>query len=185
MDQPQPNQRRNEARRHLQPFNPDGRSSAIVRAASERESNERDPSSKATKGRPMKKLTLRFGKYAAILIAIDFIVAISILIGSAFFLTGCGDTHVTLTYRDAIEEIEKFDEDGGPYIDEDGMVVVSPYYSFPQEVFMDYLEEHDTRSTFVWESASTILMAQDVRAAGELALSRILSTEWITRSIST
>lgn len=65
------------------------------------------------------------------------------------------------------------------------MVVVSPYYSFPQEVFMDYLEEHDTRSTFVWESASTILMTQDVRAAGKLALSRILSTEWITRSIST
>lgn len=105
----------------------------------------------------MKKLFTRFGKFAIVLIALDLAVAITIVACSALFLTGCGDEYI-LPEED-VDAALPLDEDGTeededeeeteeqirerelaelaafePYIDEDGMVHVSPWFAYPREV---------------------------------------------------
>lgn len=80
----------------------------------------------------MKKLFTRFGKFAIVLIALDLAVAITIIACSALFLTGCGDEYILpeeIRERE-LAELEAFE----PYIDEDGMVHVSPWFAYHREV---------------------------------------------------
>lgn len=80
----------------------------------------------------MKKLFTRFGKLAIVLIALDLAVAITIIACSALFLTGCGDEYILpeeIRERE-LAELAAFE----PYIDEDGMVHVSPWFAYPREV---------------------------------------------------
>lgn len=108
----------------------------------------------------MKKLFTRFGKFAIVLIALDLAVAIAIVACSALFLTGCGDEYIlpeedvdaALPPCEAGDEEEPGDEDEEeteeeirkcelaeleafePYIDEDGIVHVSPWFAYPRKV---------------------------------------------------
>lgn len=81
----------------------------------------------------MKKLFTRFGKLAIVLIALDLAVAITIIACSALFLTGCGDEYILdeeeIRERE-LAELAAFE----PYIDEDGMVHVSPWFAYRREV---------------------------------------------------
>lgn len=108
----------------------------------------------------MKKLFTRFGKFAIVLIALDLAVAITIIACSALFLTGCGDEYIldeedvdaALPPCEVEDEEEPGDEDEEeteeeirerelaelaafePYIDDEGMVHVSPWFAYPLEV---------------------------------------------------
>lgn len=106
-------------------------------------------------------------------------VAITIIACSALFLTGCGDEYI-LPEEETEEQIRERELEEfaafEPYIDEDGMVHVSPWFAYPREIveIKDYVEViENPREILTTDHGGTVYTLLDEE--GELVDNKLMA----------